>query len=353
MIVIERALLQCCAILLMIGMSLSAGGIGELGGGYLRAPVGATAFSLGAAQTAAPAYLCSWWNPSGLALIKQRQASLGIGYKPLGRTEGYLSYEFMIPPRVGMSLSALYRGILLIDGLVDDQEYPLDNCAYSTYSFKIGLSYLIRRNFTAGFNVSIFYQSLPTDYTIDGDIIYSSETTLGGLDFGVTYIVNKKLSYGLVIKNILANFSWELEDRYHDLYAVANDTLASSVTLGQEFKTKLMSKPFIWSCDLAAYLFNSHFKPIDHSYCVINNGFEWQRWDMLYIRGGIRDIVLSSDLYRNGSAYKDIFSLAVSLGFSLDLSTALKGKDVKLNYGISTDKVGAGVEQILDFVAGF
>jgi hypothetical protein len=37
----------------------------------------------------------------------------------------------------------------------------------------------------------------------------------------------------------------------------------------------------------------------------------------------------------------------------LDLSKALKGKDVKFNYGFSTDKAGAGLDQQMDFIVSF
>lgn len=344
------ALVSIILVLLFMAHPVSALGLGRYGGGYLRAPVGATAFALGGAQTASPQYLCSWWNPALLATLKQKKLTLGLGYRPMGRTDGYLAFEFPVPTRVGMGLSVLYRGIPFIKGLVDEQEYPLDDCAYETFSFKIGCSYLIKRNLSAGFNISILYQSLPTDFEDDGNIIYSSVTEIGGIDLGVRFAPTKKLSYGLVWNNILAEFQWEFTAEFSPIY---QDTLPATITLGQELKTSLLDKPFIWTCDIVGYFLNSRFRPLERNHIVINNGVEWQKWEMLFIRAGIRDITLNSDLVRDGGNYKEFFSLAVSAGFFLDLSKALKGKDLKLNYGVSTEKRWAGLEQQLDFVFSF
>lgn len=344
-------LLTIISALLLFTQSASALGLGRYGGSYLRSPVGATAFSKGGAQTASAEYLCSWWNPALLAMLKQKKLTLGLGYRPMGRTDGYLAFEFPVPPRVGVGLSVLYRGIPLIKGLVDDQEYPLDDCAYETFSLKVGFSYLIKRNLTAGFNISVLYQSLPTSFEDDGNIIYSSVAEIGGIDLGVRYIHNKKLSYGLVLQNMLAEFKWEFTDE--NFSPIYQDTLPASITLGQELRTTFLDKSFIWTCDIIGYLFNSKFRSLERNHIVINNGFEWQRWEMFYIRAGIRDITLNSDIVRNSSRYKDHFTLAVTGGFLLDLTKALKGKDIKLNYGISTDKVWAGLDQQFDFVFSF
>ncbi len=345
-----------CAVIFI--RPVSANGLGGYGGAFLREPVGAAAFSIGGAQTASADYLCSWWNPATLSRLKQKKLTLGVGYRPLGRSEGYLSFEFPVPPRVGMGLSVLYRGILAIDDLVDDQEYPLETSAYSTYSFKIGLSYLIRRNLHAGVNISILHQSLPYDYADKGsdntvDVKYATATEIGGIDIGVSFLPTKKLAYGLVLKNLLASYNWEFYDGATGLNIVTNDILPATVTLGQEFKTMLLGKPFIWTCDCVGYIFNGKLRALDHKQLVINNGFEWQRWKLFYIRSGLRDITLNRDLFVNRDTYKDHFTLAFSLGFLLDLSHALKGKDLKLNYGISNDKVGAGFDQQLDFLFSF
>lgn len=330
-------------------LSVSAIGLGGYGGAFLREPVGATAFALGGAQTASPKYICSWWNPAALVFNKKKSLVLGVGYRPLGRTEGYVSYEFPLPPRAGVGLSVLYRGIPFIKGLVDDQEYPIKDCAYSTYSFRAGLSYLVRKNLSAGMNISFYRQQLPTGLKDDNDVWYSSINTIG-FDFGVRYRPLENLAYGLVFKNVLSNFKWEFTDDFSPMF---EDTLPATITVGQELKVNLMGKPLIWSCDLIGYLLNANFKPLAHGHVIINNGIEWQRWKIFFIRAGVRDIELNTDMFNDKGRFKDQFTLAMCLGFSLDLTAALKGKDIKFNYGIATDKAGAGLDQQLDFVVSF
>ncbi len=333
-----------------------AGGPGGYGGAFLRAPVGAAALSLGGAMTASPEYLYTWWNPAAQVKLHRRAIVLGTGYRVLGRTEGYFSVEHPIPPRVGMAFSMLYRGDPFVDDLVDEQEYQLDDCSYTTFSFKLGLSYLIRRNFSFGLNFGFFYQNFPTDYTEQRDIIYSSNFTIGGFDIGLYYTPIENLSFGIVLKNIMTVFNWELSSSVETmgLNTIYEDTIPASITFGQQLKMSLFKKPFIWSYDIIGAFLNGNFKALDHSYAVVNNGFEWQRWEIFFIRVGLRDIQFNSDIIHDKEKYWDTFTYALSAGFSFDLAAALKkNRNMTLNYGIANSKVGAGIDQQLDFVVGF
>jgi hypothetical protein len=109
-----------------------------------------------------------------------------------------------------------------------------------------------------------------------------------------------------------------------------------------------MGKPFVWTCDINGYMFEGDFKLMDHPSVMFNNGFEWQKWPIFHIRAGIRDICLNGDILRNRSRYADEFTLAVSAGFHLDLSSVTKG--LSMNYALSTDKIWAGVENVFDFM---
>lgn len=339
-------------------------GLGGLSGAYLRSPVGGTAFAMGGAATASPSNLCSWWNPASLSLLKSKTLILGTGYRTLGRTDGFVAWEQRVPPRVGLGLSMLYRGDPFLKNLYDEQEYRLEDGSYTTLSFKIGLSYIISRKVSAGLNLGVYYQRLPASYE-DGSLIYSSSTAMGGFDLAVRYEPLKNLAFGLVIKNLSLSFArkngrlqwktigsdWEIKLQREGLNITVEENFPPTITLGSEFRTSLLGKPFIWDCDLAAYLFEGNFEPIGRVQAVINNGFEWQRWEIFFIRAGLREIVLNSRMFNDRHVYRDQFNLAVTAGFYLDLSSALKG--LKLNYGISTSRLWTGVEQQLDFIYTF
>jgi hypothetical protein len=337
----------------MIGLcgDIFAAHFGGIGGAYLRAPVGATGLGMGGAMSASPQYLPVWWNPAALADLKKRSVSIGAGYRPMGRTDGLINFEFPIPTRMALGISVLYRGDSHIAGLVDINEEPLSDMSYTTITGKIGASYRISRKLAAGITVALFYQSLPSAYDEDKNPVYSSNMTIGGFDIGVRYLLNKKLTYGLVLKNILALNSWQYTGS--GLNVLAYDTLPVTVTLGQSLSTTFLGKPFIWNSDIVGYVFNGYFRPLDHSHAVFNNGFEWQRFNALALRIGVRDIEVNRDLVVKSDEYFDYFSLAFSLGFMLDLSSALKGKKVKFNYALSNSKAGVGIDQQLDFVWQF
>jgi hypothetical protein len=121
-----------------------------------------------------------------------------------------------------------------------------------------------------------------------------------------------------------------------------------TITLGSKVDVSLLQKPFIWTCDIVGYAFDGDFELLDHPLAVLNNGFEWQNWEMLHLRAGVRDVVLNGDIARKQSRYRDLFTFAVTAGFWLDLESVIPG--LSLNYAFSTDKVWAGVENQLDFL---
>jgi len=323
-------------------------GIGGYGGAYLREPVGATGYALGGAQTASPEYLYGWWNPASIITEKNKIFVCNLGYRPLGKTAGCIAYSIPVPPRVGFEISMLYRGIPVIKGLVDEQEYPIENCSFSTYSIRASIGYHIKRKLSIGINTSFYIQQLPVTYNETGGVSNSSSTSIG-LDLGLKYIVNKNLCYGLVIKNLLSNFKWEFGD-FSPMY---EDTLPVTVTLGQQLRTYLLGKPFIWSCDCIFYLFNSGFKPLENSHLLINNGVEWQRWNILSLRLGVSEIDINRDMIRNTHQFRDYFSALLTFGVGLDLSSVMKNKKTRFNYAIGAEKNGAGIVQQLDFVMKF
>lgn len=336
---------------LTVGASLVEAGVGGAGGAFLRGPAGAGAFALGGAQTASPTYLCSWWNPAALSR-KATKLSMGVGYRPLGRPEGAFSWEFPVPPRVGMGFGLVYRGAVFREGdLVDDQENPLDGGAFTSVTLKTGFSYLAAKRLSAGMSMTVFWQRMPYDHE-DGKLRYSSPPVVIGLDLAARYVPGNRAAFGLVVRNLLAHFAWQFD--YKESWNTSvNDTLPVEIALGSEVTSKLLGCPFIWSCDITGRLFNGHFRPLDKMYAVVNNGFEWQRWETLALRMGLRDIVIERDMVSHSESYRHNFSWALSAGVSIDLRGALGGRDARFNYGLSTDKAGRFLDQQFDVVMGF
>ncbi len=342
------------ALVLALGVHTAGAYIGGESGAYLRAPVGATAFALGGANTASPVYLASWWNPAMLATYRSRTAAVGIGVRSLGRMESFGSFSFRIPPRVGMGVSLLYRGDPFIDEFYDERGEPIDadGGAYTTLTLKAGLSYLFNRKWSAGLGLGIFYQSLPTDVSESGMVDNSSVTGIGGFCLALRYEPTDRLALALAIRNLGLSMDWDIQSDDYGYYSTrAADEPPPEIALGCRFEGKLLRKPFIWTSDVIGYVFDGAWERLPHAEVVLHNGFEWQTWEVFYIRLGLGDLSLNSNLLYATPEYFETFTARVTAGFSWHMRQLREG--LWLNYGIGSDKAGALFDQALDITMTF
>jgi hypothetical protein len=80
----SRGSTPALALILLTAASMAAFGssmIGGESGAYLRFPVGASAFAMGGAWSAAPTALSPWWNPALTGSRKERAAAFGLGFR--------------------------------------------------------------------------------------------------------------------------------------------------------------------------------------------------------------------------------------------------------------------------------
>ncbi|KMQ50811.1 hypothetical protein CHISP_2334 [Chitinispirillum alkaliphilum] len=329
------------------------------GASYLRPAAGASAQAMGGAFSASPDYLASWYNPSSLALLRQRRIALGGGYRSMGRTESLASFEFMVPPRLGLGISALYRGDPFIsglyDGYYDDQgvvieEQALDRAAFTTFTFKIGAGYRFSRSLLLGGSIGIFYQSLPAIPLGNGAIQNESVTSMGGFDFIATYIVNENLTLSGGVRNLGARFNWQIQS--HDWHRrIVDIFIHPSFVLSSSLNTSFMDRELIWNTDLVSYLFDGEFKRLSLPEAVLNTGVQWRYWDNIYLMAGIGDLQFNSEIYRNTSEYFTHLSPRISAGFSWKMDQVRDG--LQLNYALATDRIWAGLDQQIDFTLSF
>lgn len=321
--------------------------IGGASGAYLRAPAGAAALAQGGAFAAQPTYMTPWWNPAVMATAKSKNASVGIGMRSLGRSDAFASYEFRVPPRVGAGVSFLYRGDPFLNDLYDANEEQIDKAAYTTISTKIGLSYLINRKFSAGINIGIYYQKLPSASDENGKITYSStKGGIGSFDLALAYKHSEKLYFSLIVKDIGACMDWEIKSINDYLSSVVEDRPLPSITLAGKYEGLLLEKPLIWNIDLKGYFFDGEWNQIhrpEANFCI---GWEWQYWEKFYIRAGIGDFLINGKMIDKSERYMDAFPVRITTGFSWAFSNSIPG--MRLNYGIATDKAWAGVDQQAD-----
>jgi len=330
----------------------AAAAIGGRSGAFLRAPVGATAFAMGGAGSAAPAYLCAWWNPALLSASRTRRIDLGMGVRSLGRMESFASMGFRIPPRVGMGIAVLYRGDPFLDDLHDAEENPLGGGAYTTLTIKTGLSYFINRKWSIGAAIAICYQSLPTAINADNTLENSTVTGIGGIDLACSWKPRPDLSLALLVRNLNASMDWEITTTGFDMGTRATDRVLPEFVLAGRLQRSLYGKPFIWTSDLVGYVFDGDWDRLERAETVLNNGFEWQTWETFYLRAGIGDLSIDSKLFDDASEYFNRAALRISAGFALRFARVKRG-ELWINYGAATDKAWAGIDQILDVSYSF
>jgi len=314
-------------------------------------PAGAWASGMGGAVSADPAYMLSWYNPAQLPFLRDRRASFGGGYRSLGRTESWASYDFRVPPRVGMGASFVYRGDPSISGLYDGyynndgeivDESELKSAAWTAFSAKVGVGYLATRRLSLGGSVSINYQSLPLTPTPDGTIENSSVTSIGAVDLAAVYKASPSLTLSASIKNLLSRNSWSY-DSYGEYTLQVDEVVPPIFVLSSSQKTTLLERELTWGAEAAIFLIDGEGNYLGGPEAVIAAGAAWKFSEQISLRAGIADIELSSETAES-------FSPRITFGFSYSLP---KLNGATFNYAIMTDRIWAGVDQQLDITISF
>ena len=328
-----------------------------LPGAVFRMPAGAFATGAGGAVSADPEYMLSWYNPSKLPLLRDRRAALGAGIRSLGRAEGWASYDFRVPPRVGMGLSLVYRGDPFVNNLYDGyyeggevvEERELKGAAWTAASVKIGAGYLASRKLSLGGSVAVNYQSLPTAPDDDGNIHNTTITSIGAFDIAASYKLTPNLTLSASVRNLLSRSSWQIETGDFAYGGAPVDEVVPPVfVLASSHKTALLERELIWGADAAIYLIDGEGKYLGHAEAALAAGARWKFTDALTLMAGLADVELSDDM---GGGYWDGFSPRVALGFSYSLTKWTRG--AVFNYAIATDRVWAGIDQQFDITVSF
>jgi len=324
-----------------------------LPGAVFRMPAGAWATGAGGAVSADPEFMLSWYNPSQLPLLRERRASFGAGIRSLGRTEGWASYDFRVPPRVGMGAAFVYRGDPFVDKLYDGyyqggevvEERPLKSAAWTAASMKIGAGYLVSRKVSLGGSVAVNYQSLPTMPEAEGDVSNTTVTSIGAFDIAASYKMTQNLTLSASVRNLLSRNSWQIETG--DAFAAAvEETVPPVFVLASSHKTALLERELIWGADAVIYLIDGDGKYLGHAEAALASGARWKFSDAITLSAGLADIELSS-----GTDYWDGFSPRLAVGFSYALPKRARG--AVFNYAITTDRIWAGVDQQFDITVSF
>jgi opacity protein-like surface antigen len=331
-----------------------------LPGAIFRPSAGAWASGMGGAVSADPDYMLSWYNPSKLPLLRDSRASAGAGLRSLGRTEAWASYDFRVPPRVGMGLSFVYRGDPFVNNLYDGyysggelvEERPLDPAAWSAVSLKIGAGYLASRRLSVGGPVAVNYQTLPTTTTPtdNGAVEHTSVTSIGALDIAATYKATPALTLSASVRNLLARNSWYINS-YDGFSPAVDEVIPPVFVLASSHRLTVLEREFVWNADAVIYLIDGEGRYTGHPEMVLAAGARWKFSDEITLKAGVADVELAGDLFTGENGYRDSFSPRAAVGFSYSLSKLRSW--VIFNYSLMTDRIWAGVDQQFDITVTF
>jgi hypothetical protein len=295
--------------------------------------------------------MLSWYNPAQLPFLRERRASFGGGYRSLGRTESWASYDFRVPPRVGMGVSFIYRGDPFINGLYDGyysggevvEERDLQPAAWTAFSAKIGAGYLASRRLSFGGSVSVNYQSLPSTPTPEGAIENMTAMSIGTVDIAAAYKASPNLTLSASIKNLLSRNTWNYSS-YGEYSQPIDEAAPPIFVLSLSRKTTLLERDLTWGADAAIFLIDGEGNYLGGPEAVIAAGAAWKFTETVALRAGIADMELSSETAES-------FSPRITFGFSYGLPKLCRG--AAFNYAITTDRIWAGVDQQADITVSF
>jgi len=249
-----------------------------------------------------------------------------------------------------MGIFVLYRGDPFLNDLYDENENKIERAAYTSFTGKLSFSYHILRNLSAGANVQLLYQQIPSSFSGE-KVRYTSSTNIGSFDFALAYRWRERLQLCMLLKDAGAAMNWTFSPDYGGYDVPSDERMLPVVLLGSSFRGSLAGRPFIWNADVRGYFFTGEWKKIDRPQATLSNGWEWRYWRTVFLRMGIGEILLNGDITGDNRRYRRDFSFRCTGGIAVDMSSVRKG--MRLNYGVSTDKLWAGIDQQLDVIYAF
>jgi len=236
-------------LIFMFNLSSYATGPGTTAASFLKLGVGARAAALGDAFTVIVDDSTSlYWNPAGLARIKERQLSATYNMWFAGINQGYLG--------IGMPLSGavMAAGINYIDmGDLegrDEAGKPTGSFGASGLNFHLGYADKTGEKLTWGISAGVVQDTIADDVK-----------SAYAANFGLLFESSESLSLGLALQNIGSK--------------LGSDPLPLIIKIGLAFTWE----PLTLVLDVA--------KPIDNN-IYYAAGVEWWVWDGIALRAGYK-----------------------------------------------------------------
>jgi len=269
-------------------------------GEFLRMGVGARAMGMGNAYTAVEGDIySSYFNPAGLAAMRERQLALSIRYLSMDRKFMHLVYGNRIGPDADFAISWIQAGtdeIISRDlngnptGSLEDKR----NAIYLTFSKNLN------RWFSFGINTKLALWKLGGE-----------NAKAYGFDVGTVVRPVKKLALSFVIRDINSRFTWKTE-RWNEKFSSGE---------GQPMEKK-DEFPVYYTLGLAYRLYmdklllSAALESVEDNPIGLNVGVSFDLTERFTLRTGIYNFTSSDEL--NSGSYTFGFTLGVTNSMDFD-----------------------------------
>lgn len=225
----------------------------------------------------------AFWNPAILSLKSGVRVSVDGERGQLDRTGGALSVSSRIGSRMGMGVSALYRGdrdFQVVNS--DDEDIGTSKPTFiNTY---VGLSWRLNPKQALGMSFGFAFDNLDMEEALsEEDIDFNDKNSSGAL-LNLSWFskINERFDYGVVIRNI--GFNKNLTARYNRTMSSDNSTPSSeeffpkSLEIGVTYHTEILGKPFDMSCQIINYQLADTLLVFDPDYHIQSGrmGLDWE-----------------------------------------------------------------------------
>jgi hypothetical protein len=312
---------------LLVGTS-NATPLGGSAGSFMRVGFGADRLAMGDCGVALVGAGMNWYyNPAGLAYQLDRQVS--IGYRNMGLDRFIMHSEFSMPihPNAGLAIGLVRAGTENVD-FRDSNGEKFDEITHSENLIHGSFSLMPHPRVGLGISVKWILNSVP-DVLHDDKNLYAYGMSI---DLGLRVIVLDNLQFGLQLRDLNGQYSWETSEVWGDPSAAKVDEIPTLIRIG------------------AAY---TPINPLTIvSDVVINSSEVGESSDAFDSRFGLeyRHAVLNDNL--NGFAIRAGWNGNIpTFGFGLDLN--LRKVQARLDYAFLLEDVAPSGSHLIGWVFEF
>jgi hypothetical protein len=176
----------------LLTANLYAGESAGQAGAFLRIGLTPRAKGMGDTYVAiADNASAAYYNPAGLAFIRQPEIILSYSAMSFDRTFNHIGFSRRLPPMAGFAAGIIQSGFKDSEARLRNGELAGEKIEDTHYAFFIGFAVRFSDKFSIGISPKVIYSK-----------VYDVSAKTFGADFGVMFKPIERLSIGAVIKDI-------------------------------------------------------------------------------------------------------------------------------------------------------